>query len=72
MTSAVLDEFRNYIKKSFKEIINLAYEKITSIKNNLQSINDDENEEQIDENKDIVTTEEELQGLYSKVDTCTS
>lgn len=46
------------IKKSFKEIINdLAYEKITSIKNNLQSINDDEN-------KDIVTTEEELQGFY--------
>lgn len=65
MTSAVLDEFRNYIKKSFKEIINdLAYEKITNIKNNLQSINDDEDEEQIDESKDIVTTEEELQGFY--------
>ncbi|EMZ9978557.1 type I restriction enzyme HsdR N-terminal domain-containing protein [Campylobacter jejuni] len=65
MTSAVLEEFKNYIKKSFKEIINdLAYEKITSIKNNLQNINDDENDEQIDESKDIVTTEEELQGFY--------
>ncbi len=65
MTNAVLEEFKNYIKKSFKEIINdLAYEKITSIKNNLQNINDDENEEQIDESKDIITTEEELQGFY--------
>lgn len=65
MTSAVLEEFKNYIKKSFKEIINdLAYEKITNIKNNLQSINNDEDDEQIDEGKDIVTTEEELQGFY--------
>lgn len=64
MTSAVLDEFKNHIKKSFKELINdLAYEKITNIKNNLQGINDDEEDEQ-DESKDIVTTEEELQGFY--------
>ncbi|TKX29533.1 type I restriction endonuclease, partial [Campylobacter estrildidarum] len=65
MTSAVLEEFKNYIKKSFKEIINdLAYDKITNIKNNLQAINDDEDNEQINESRDIVTTEEELQGFY--------
>ena len=41
MTSGILDEFRVYIKKSFKEIVNdIAYEKITSIKNNLQNLND--------------------------------
>lgn len=65
MTNAVLEEFRNYIKKSFKEIINdLAYDKITNIKNNLQAVNDDEDEEEIDSNKEIVTTEEELQSFY--------
>lgn len=33
MTSAVLEEFKNYIKKSFKEIINdLAYEKSQALK----------------------------------------
>lgn len=63
MTSAVLEEFKNHIKKSFKELINdIAYDKITSIKNNLQNINDDE--ENIEESKEIVTTEEELQGFY--------
>ncbi|MCR2039662.1 type I restriction endonuclease [Campylobacter helveticus] len=65
MTSGILDEFRVYIKKSFKEIVNdIAYEKITSIKNNLQNLNDDEDNEQTDENKEIITTEEELQGFY--------
>ncbi|MCL9819443.1 hypothetical protein [Helicobacter colisuis] len=65
MTTAVLEEFKGYISKSFKEIINdLAYEKITSIKNNLQSINDDEQEVQEEEAKEIITTEEELQGFY--------
>ncbi|MBZ7965682.1 type I restriction endonuclease [Campylobacter molothri] len=65
MTNAVLEEFRNYIKKSFKEIINdLAYDKITNIKNNLQAVNDDEDEKEIDSNKEIVTTEEELQSFY--------
>ncbi len=65
MTNAVLEEFKTHIKKSFKEIINdLAYDKITNIKNNLQSINDDENEEYIDDSKEIITTEEELQGFY--------
>ena len=54
MTTAVLEEFKGYISKSFKEIINdLAYEKITSIKNNLQSINDDEQEVQEEEAKEI-------------------
>ena len=61
MTTAVLEEFKGYISKSFKEIINdLAYEKNTSIKNNLQSINDDEQEVQEEEAKEIITTEEEL------------
>ncbi|TEY03613.1 type I restriction endonuclease [Campylobacter sp. US33a] len=66
MTSAVLDEFKSHIKKSFKELINdLAYEKITSIKNNLQGINDDEeDEESYNDEKEIITTEEELQGFY--------
>ncbi|EPO1979753.1 type I restriction endonuclease [Campylobacter upsaliensis] len=65
MTAKIIDEFRTHIKKSFKEIINdIAYEKITNIKNNLQNINDDENVEQVDESKEIITTEEELQGFY--------
>ncbi|CAM2767032.1 type I restriction endonuclease [Helicobacter burdigaliensis] len=65
MTAAVLEEFKGYITKSFKEIINdLAYEKITSIKNNLQAINDDEVETPEEEAKEIITTEEELQSFY--------
>lgn len=69
MTSAVIDEFREHIKKSFKELINdIAYEKITSIKNNLQSLNDDEENDEENSDKEIITTEEELQGfLYYKV-----
>ena len=36
MTSAIIEQFKGYIKKAFKEIINdLAYEKITNIKNGL-------------------------------------
>lgn len=69
MTAKIIDEFRMHIKKSFKEIINdIAYEKITNIKNNLQNINDDENVEQVDESKEIVTTTARI--LYRKVDTC--
>ncbi|MBF7043596.1 type I restriction endonuclease [Campylobacter volucris] len=65
MTSAVIDEFREHIKKSFKELINdIAYEKITSIKNNLQSLNDDEENDEENSDKEIITTEEELQGFY--------
>ena len=65
MTSAVLEEFRAYVKKSFKEIINdLAYEKISSIKNNLQSLNDDETSTQDEGDDEIITTQEELQGFY--------
>lgn len=65
MTSAVIEEFRAYIKKSFKEIINdIAYEKIANIKNNLQNLNDDEESEETKDDKEIITTEEELQGFY--------
>lgn len=71
MTSAVLEEFKNYIKKSFKEIINdLAYEKITSIKNNLQNINDDENDEQIDEKRYCHNRRRITRFLYSKINSC--
>ncbi|MBX1885537.1 type I restriction endonuclease [Campylobacter peloridis] len=65
MTSAVIEDFREHIKRSFKELINdLAYDKITNIKNNLQSINDDEEEIEENSDKEIITTEEELQGFY--------
>ncbi|WP_257396716.1 type I restriction endonuclease [Campylobacter lari] len=65
MTASTIEEFRTYIKKSFKELINdIAYDKITSIKNNLQEINNDEDEESYDDEKEIITTEEELQGFY--------
>ncbi|MBX2078987.1 hypothetical protein I9T54_05545, partial [Campylobacter peloridis] len=59
------EDFREHIKRSFKELINdLAYDKITNIKNNLQSINDDEEEIEENSDKEIITTEEELQGFY--------
>lgn len=65
MTNAIVEEFRAYIKKSFKEIINdLAYEKISSIKNNLQNLNDDEVDSKDESDDEIITTQEELQGLY--------
>ncbi|WP_237416227.1 hypothetical protein [Helicobacter saguini] len=66
MTSAIIEQFKGYIKKAFKEIINdLAYEKITNIKNGLNEQVMESAEASEDSNeKGIVTTEEELQGYY--------
>ena len=54
MTNAIVEEFRAY----------LAYEKISSIKNNLQNLNDDEVDSKDESDDEIITTQEELQGFY--------
>lgn len=65
MTKSVIEEFRSHIKKSLKEIISdMAYEKISNIKNNLQNANDEEETLDLKDDKEIITTEEELQGFY--------
>lgn len=66
MTSAIIEQFKGYIKRAFKETINdLAYEKITNIKNGLsQNEQVAESAESNSDEKGIVTTEEELQGYY--------
>lgn len=69
MTDAVKEEFKDYIKDSLRELINdLAEDQIIKIKNKIQEKDSpqslDENEETTDRAKEIVTTEEKLQGFY--------
>lgn len=67
MTNNVLESFKVYIKKALREYINdQIYNEITNIKNKLQE-EIKENEQQIEpikNDKEIITTEEELQSFY--------
>ncbi|RDU67508.1 hypothetical protein CQA53_00315 [Helicobacter didelphidarum] len=66
MTENIINEYRIHIKKALQDIINdLASEKIIAVKNSLSKDEkeDSHTEDHEDENL-IVTTEEELQGLY--------
>jgi len=65
ITNSVLQEFKIHIKRAFKDIINdLAFEKVLELKNNLQEVNNELDESYTDKNKEIITTQEELQAFH--------
>lgn len=62
----IIDEFRNYIKSAFGEIVtDMAQDKINSLRSKLSvEINNNEEEKEIEDDNGIITTEEELQGFF--------
>ncbi|MGE4517287.1 MAG: type I restriction endonuclease [Arcobacteraceae bacterium] len=61
----VLEEFKAYVKTAFSEIvIDMAQDKINSLKNKLTVEMSNEEEETEDEDSGILTTEEELQAFF--------
>lgn len=63
ITKNVIEEFRGYVKTAFNDLINeLATEKINTLKKHLESQSLEETEQE--EDRGIVTTEEELQAFY--------
>ena len=69
LTSNKIEEYRNYIKLALNEIVaDLAAKKINSLKSdfNVRLNEEEQAQEEInkDENNEIITTAEELQGFY--------
>lgn len=66
MTAPIIEEFRAYIKKSFSDVLNdIANDKIQAIQSTLSVPRSEEKEEDITiEEKQIVTTDDELNGFY--------
>lgn len=65
MSQTILDEFRDHIKTSFKEIIlDLANERINAIKKGLVSDDDSTEPEDVIDDNGIITTDEELEGFF--------
>jgi len=64
LTQPIMDEFKETVKSSFKEIImDLANKKINAIKSGLVSDSDTE-DKQDEEDNGIETTDEEIQGFF--------
>ncbi|MGE4512093.1 MAG: type I restriction endonuclease [Sulfurimonadaceae bacterium] len=67
LTQNVIDEFKGYVKIAFADIVNdMAQDKINSLKSKLSvEINDEAANEEILEKEDgIITTEEEIEGYF--------
>lgn len=65
MTSAIIEEFRGYIKKSFTDVLNdIANDKIQAIQSTLSVPAAKLEEDDMVEEKQIVTTDDELNGFY--------
>jgi len=61
----IIEEFRDYVKKSLNEIINdLVSEKINNLTTKLNEEVEDSNDKEVEKDNGIVTTEEELNGFY--------
>lgn len=61
----IIEEFRDYVKKSLNEIINdLVSEKINNLTTKLNEEVEDSNDKEVKKDNGIVTTEEELNGFY--------
>lgn len=62
----IMEEFKTYVKTAFSEIISdMAQDKINSLKTKLNvEISNEQEEEPIEDNNGIETTEDELQGFF--------
>lgn len=66
MSATIIEEFRGYVKKSFADVLNdIANDKIQAIQSTLSvPVEDIKIDEPIVEEKQIVTTDDELNGYY--------
>jgi len=68
MSTAVIEEFRGYVKKSFADVLNdMANDKIQAIQSTLsvpQQIEEVQEEEPVVDEKQVITTEDELNAFY--------
>lgn len=65
LTQNIVDEFKGYVKSAFSEAISdMASDKINNIRAGLTVSTDEAEDEDMEDDNGIITTEEELQGFF--------